>query len=361
MATTTIKNSCVKCVKGTGIVTCDGCRQSFCNKHLSEHRQELLQEMNRINGQCEHFRQNLAQENDPGPILSAIDDWEKQSIGKINSAAEKARADVRQMTERTISDFNQALNKITKKIESSRETGDAIEIDLIRWTEQFQTLQDLLKLPFPISVISDEKPVSKIHFIKVKYEPPVTDALYAKEKSKQYSTIKVESHSSVSKQANSSAEERFYQVAGHVGLSEGDLVATCVGYSSICGIKHYGTGIHRIRFRIIAKKHEGIFFGILTSMQHMIARASELPSVHGWRDFDRVIINGNAQLKARKEKNIEPGDEMTLIMDCDRAEISLTHHQLKQKVQMPVDLKKCPLPWTLLVSSYGDDVISMLR
>jgi hypothetical protein len=360
MATTSTKNICVKCVKGTGIVTCDGCRQSFCNKHLSEHRQELLQEMNRINDQCEHFRQNLTQENDPEPILSSIDDWERQSIEKINLAAENARADVRQMTERTINDFNQAINKITKKIESSRETSDAIEIDLTRWTEQLQTIQDLLKLPFPISVVSDEKPVSKIHFIKVKYEPPVTNYVYVKEKYKPHPIIKSELHSSVLKQANTSIKERFGQVAGRVGLSEEDLVATCVGYSSICGIKQYGTGIHRIRFRIIAKKHEGIFFGILTSMQQMTARASELPSVYGWRDFDRAIINGNAQLKAQKEKNIEPGDQMTLTIDCDRAELSLTHHQLKQKVQMPINRNNCPLPWTLLVSSYGNDTISML-
>jgi hypothetical protein len=99
----------------------------------------------------------------------------------------------------------------------------------------------------------------------------------------------------------------------------------------------------------------------MTSMQDIIARASELQSVYGWRDFDRAIINGNAQLKAHKEKHIHAGDLFTLTVDCDHAKLSLTHHHIKQKVQMPININNCPRPWKLLVTSYGEDVISIIH
>jgi hypothetical protein len=220
----------------------------------------------------------------------------------------------------------------------------------------------LLKQPFPISITSDETGTPILHFINVKYESPFTNFTHKKAKPKpQQLAIKHEPHPSNSQEVNKNTEEKFSRVAGRVTLSNNDLIAASIGYSSVCGINRYGTGIHRIRFQIITKKNEGIFFGILTSKQDITARAPELPSVYGWRDFDRTIVNGNAQLKAHKEKNIEPGDQLTLTMDCDHVKLALTHHRLNQKVQLSVDMSKCPLPWKLLVSSYGEDTIAILH
>jgi len=361
MTTVSTKKICVKCVKGTGIVTCDGCYQSFCHKHLLEHRQELLQQMDQIHDQCEHFRKGLSQQHDPSLILSDIDLWEQESIEKIHLAAESLRTDVRQLNERTVNDFNQAVNKITTSMKSSRQANDVTEPDLTAWTDQLQTLQDLLKQPFPISLISDEKRTSTFRFIKVKYESPLTNFTHGKVKPKQHLTIKYEPRASDSQQVNTSIDEKFYRVAGHAILSEDGLTATSFGYSSVCGIKLYGRGIHSIRFRIIAKKNEGIFFGILTSTQEITARAPELPSVYGWRDFDRTIVNGNAQLKARQENNIQPGDQITLTVDCDHAKLALSHHQLNRRIQLSIDVHKCPFPWRLVVSSYGEDTIAILH
>jgi hypothetical protein len=362
MTTLSMKKTCVRCVKGgTGIVTCDGCLQSFCHKHLAEHRAELLEQMNSIDDQCEHVRQSIAKENDPSPILSAIDHWEQQSIDKIRLTADNARDDVHKSTERTLDDFNIAINNITTKIQSSREANDGTESDIKKWNEQLKILQDLLKEPFPISLITDEKAKTTINIIKVKYEPPVTDALRAKLKFQHHLTSKKESHSPDSKHITIEGDERFGRGAGHVTLSDDDSVATFVGYSSICGKKLYSSGTQRIRFRIIAQKNEGIFFGVMSSKHAITARASELPSVYGWRDFDRPIMNGNAQLKSYKERNIEPGDRLTLTVDCTNSKLTLTHHQLEGKIYLSIDSKKCPLPWKLLVSSFGDDVIAIVH
>ncbi|CAF2475408.1 unnamed protein product [Rotaria sp. Silwood2] len=361
MITILTKKTCVKCATNSGVVTCDGCHQSFCQHHLSEHQQELVQQMDRISDQCELFRQGLLQQNDPSPILSAIDLWEEASIKKIQLIAKNARTEVHQLTKQTLKDFNESIDKITTSMESSRKTSDATEIDIKNWTRQFQTLQELIKQPFPIGVGTDEKSTSIIRFIKITYDSLIYNSAQAKVNKEQQSSVKLESHSSFLQEINTAAEERFYQVAGRVKLAENGSVATCVGYSSIYGIKLYASGKHSIRFRVVAKKNEGIFFGILTSAQEMTARSTEMPSAYGWRDFDRAIINGNAQLKGYREKNIEPDDQMTLTIDCDHTELALTHHRLKKKVQLSVDLNNCPLPWRLLVTSYGEDIISIVR
>ena len=69
MASVTKKINWVKCVKSAGIVTCDGCQQPFCSRHVFDHRQEL-------------FQQDLTQENDTGSTLFRIDTWENESIAK---------------------------------------------------------------------------------------------------------------------------------------------------------------------------------------------------------------------------------------------------------------------------------------
>lgn len=354
MTTTVAKKICVKCVRGAGIVTCDGCHQSFCHKHLSEHRKELLQEAEQMNIQCVNFSLNLNKENDPQPLLAAIDLWEQNSLDKIKGVAEKARNDVQQMNDKTINHFNQIIAKIQTKINLSKETDDVTEIDLVKWKDEIQTLQNLLKKPYPIGISVDDAPTAMIKFIKINYKSPFIQTSDQKQKAKQ-TPIKQETLTVT----NKVIKEKFNQTAGHATLSDKDLIVTFVGYSSVQGINRYGTGIHKIKFEIIDKKNEGIFFGIINADKDITPRASELPSVYGWRDFDRLINNGNAQLKARQENNIQSGDLIILTIDCDHPKLILFHQQLNEKVTLNVDINKSPLPWKLLLSSFGLDVIAI--
>ncbi|CAF1105194.1 unnamed protein product [Rotaria magnacalcarata] len=361
MTTSSTKKTCIKCTTNTDLIICDGCQKNFCQQHISEHRNEVMQRMNQIDNECERFRQNLPEDNDPTPLLSAIEAWEEESIEKIHLIAASARADVQKYTKQTLDDLNEALNKITLSMKSNREKRDAVEVNLKNWNHQLQTLQDLLKLPFPIGLISDPSSSSSIQSIKVTYEPPVTSSVYTKMNARTNSAVQLESRSFLVIESPSAAEERFHRFAGHVRLSENSSVATCVGYSSVCGAKVYLSGVHRIRFRIIAKKNDGIFFGILTSSQEITARATELPSVYGWRDFDRAIMNSTSLSKTYKEKSIQANDRLTLTINCDNAQLVLTHHRLKHKLELSVNLDHCPLPWKLLVSSYGEDKIGIIN
>ena len=48
MATSTIKNRCIICDKEKASFRCEGCLQTFCNKHCNDHRQELSKQLDEI-------------------------------------------------------------------------------------------------------------------------------------------------------------------------------------------------------------------------------------------------------------------------------------------------------------------------
>jgi len=54
------KKQCVKCNKAGGILICDGCQQTFCVKHVNEHRQELANQLDGIMQEHDLLQQSLA-------------------------------------------------------------------------------------------------------------------------------------------------------------------------------------------------------------------------------------------------------------------------------------------------------------
>lgn len=360
MATDSSKKTCIKCVKGSGIVTCDGCYQSFCNKHLYEHRQEILGELDQLNENVKTFEKDLVVENDPSPIYSAIDQWETDSIEKIRKQAQVYRDEVKQLTNKTINDFNKYTKKIQSNIKSSKEKNDFTEIDVRQWNQQLDSLKQLLSDPFPISLGTDPKNPANLHFIMINYQSPLKffNKNKFQEKEKKSAQTKPQTFQTEAK-VQVDIDERFDKIAGHAILSDDDAIVSFVGFSSAQGYKSYSTKIHQIRLEILEQKHQGLFIGIISSKQKITARSSELATVYGWRDFDKQILNGNAQLNNKKTQFILANDQLTFIIDCEHYKIALIHHRLNQKLLLAIDTHKCPFPWKFLLTSYGEDVVAI--
>ena len=65
MASAGKPQSCLKCEKSQGQVTCGECGQCFCVKHLLEHRQDLSGELEKCIIERDQLQENLdADEND---------------------------------------------------------------------------------------------------------------------------------------------------------------------------------------------------------------------------------------------------------------------------------------------------------
>ncbi|UJR15769.1 hypothetical protein I4U23_002703 [Adineta vaga] len=294
-----IKQCCVKCDKGGGIAICSGCHQQFCIKHFIEHRQELTLEMDQIGQQHDLFRRDLSNELPRHPLLTTIDMWEQESITKIQVTAELARADLQQLLDRTKTEMNISIDKLTTELQSSQELDDYTEIDLAKWKNKLIELRILFDTPVTKDILINNHSESSIHLIKI--------------------------NTSSTNQPPSSLghglqlSERFDRFYGSVIISEKGRRARNMGdnYSRICCTNQYSSGIHQIRFRVDEQINSCPLLGIISSLEELHLRKITLPSVNGWSDLDYAITNGKSQGTLVLNRTIQTGDEIILVIDCD--------------------------------------------
>ncbi|CAF1370543.1 unnamed protein product [Adineta steineri] len=168
MTTANVRQTCVKCPKGLGILTCGGCQQWFCTKHFIEHRQELATEIDHIGQENGLLQQDLAQENSTQPALSRINHWEEESIKRVKAAAEEARMNLRKHLNYNKEQLKASLCQIMSNIQSSRESDDYTETELTKFTEQLKMLRSMINKPIAIDILDDNQTESTIRLIKVK-------------------------------------------------------------------------------------------------------------------------------------------------------------------------------------------------
>jgi hypothetical protein len=81
----------------------------FCRKHLNEHRDLLGHQLDEIVLEHDTLQQTIAEnkskQNNQHPVLKEIDQWEKNSIAKIQQLAEEARQQVRKLTSSQTGNF----------------------------------------------------------------------------------------------------------------------------------------------------------------------------------------------------------------------------------------------------------------
>ncbi|UJR32974.1 hypothetical protein I4U23_020437 [Adineta vaga] len=150
------KKPCCKCSKGGATFTCDGCRLSFCLKHASDHRQELSLRMNNIGQQHDLLKQSIEQDSLYKTLLQDIDEWEKETIEKIRTTANMARADLKRLEAQCKTGFNEILNGLSDEFRSHRENDDFTEQDLDRWMKQLEELHQEVTNPTTIHVVKEQ-------------------------------------------------------------------------------------------------------------------------------------------------------------------------------------------------------------
>jgi len=358
MASATTKRTCATCNKGGGTAMCHGCEQSFCTKHFIEHRQELSQQMDNIGQEHDLLRRDLTNEQAIHPLLARINQWEQESITKIQTAAESARTDLQQLLNRAINNLKTSVNEMTEKLQSSRDSDDYTELDIKKWTNQLQEFRKMLDNPTTVNIDYENDIRSVIRLIKVSGKQS-SDSFH------QTSQI-CELNNQLSRNLEKYFSERFVDIFGKVILSEEGLIATYVAdygdRSYVSGIGRYSSGTHCIRFRI---EQLGVtyyaFFGIINTSEKMAKNIWDTLSCYGWRDFDNSIISGIVQM-GKDRDTFKTGDEMTLMLDCDNRRVQLEHHRTNRIVDMSIDLRLCAFPWKIIVSLVGkNDCVRILH
>ena len=158
MATGTGKGRCITCGKEKSAVKCEGCSQIFCFDHLIEHRQQLSLQLDDIEMNRDLFRQTLNEHmNDPKKhlLIKQIDQWEKDSIHKIQQTAEQCRQLVLQHTNEHLNEIEINLNKLTNQLRETRKENDFNEIELNQFKQKLEELAQELNKPRNISIQHD--------------------------------------------------------------------------------------------------------------------------------------------------------------------------------------------------------------
>jgi len=96
------KTPCVACDSKdiSGIFKCEGCLQTFCLKHTNEHRDFLNDELDEIILQHENIFNTFNEyKQESFLLIDQINQWEKDSIIKIQKTAQDVRIQIQQFGE----------------------------------------------------------------------------------------------------------------------------------------------------------------------------------------------------------------------------------------------------------------------
>ena len=353
-STTSAKKICATCHKVGDVYVCRGCRQTFCEKDIDEHRNHLNKQLEHLIEDYDGLKNDLDQDQDAESLLNVINSWEHQSIAKICLAAENIRIELNEWLQRN-HQSKQTFEQILNELQTCQKSDDFNETDLQRWSRQLEDFRRRVEFLPNIQPTDDNE---TIHLVKFQ------DNL----EQERYSHIDTRTPSvspsiySLHDASNNLVRERFADVYGQASILEDGLLANYsdhwLGESNICGVNLYSSGTHHIRFRLVEKFYDTPFFGIITASQKNTENILESTSANGWLNLDCSIVNGKKESRTGRDKIIRSLDELTLTLDCDRRQIFLKHHRSKRLLHIPIDLRSCPFPWKMLIVLYrrGDSV-----
>jgi septation ring formation regulator EzrA len=162
------KARCATCSKEKAILKCEGCLQTFCFNHVTDHRQELNKQLEDVEVTCDLIRERLTEQTTDSqkhPLLQKINEWEENSIGKIRTTAEEARKLLIKHTIGHIAEIEGKLSKVTNQIRQSRQENDFFETDVRQWKDNLTKIKEELPIkPSNITLRQDPTPiVTKIY------------------------------------------------------------------------------------------------------------------------------------------------------------------------------------------------------
>ena len=352
------KKGCFKCEKGAGIFTCNGCQQSFCRKHSEEHRTELATQMDFIGQEYDLFRRDMDAANGEGTLLVQIDVWEQESIFRIKQAAESARRDLRRMASGRVKlELKSSMDQMSKEIQSSRESEDYMEGDLVQWINQLNQCRKELEELESLSLIDDGNESSIIRLIKM------IGLHYSLRSDRMSRMIRPDTNQTL---GNNDCE-KFAEGDKRITLSTDGFAAVFSGLqtgdcAAVLGTRHYLTGTDCIWFRVEKLNGGDITLGIMTSSHtDPTSVFTSSNGVYGWYTGHFPVANNLFQ-SIKPGEQLRDGDEVGLILYCQESEILLQHRRTKRIMKLSVNPQHCPLPWkTILILYNQDSRVSILQ
>ncbi|CAF1370489.1 unnamed protein product [Adineta steineri] len=158
MAMANDKTLCFKCNEDKITYSCRGCSKEFCITDLTEHRQLLVNELHHITNEYNEFKQTInEQKQNPHnhALIEQINQWEIESIVKIQQKAQEYRELVIASTQTYINDIERKFKDLNEQIKQMQKENEFNEISLNYLTNQLIQITQELNNPSKISVKED--------------------------------------------------------------------------------------------------------------------------------------------------------------------------------------------------------------
>jgi hypothetical protein len=148
---------------------CKGCTNDFCYKHLTEHRQMFIEQLQEVETERDEFRENFIQQKDNLPnhiIMQQITKWENDSIKRIKQTAEENRQVFMEQAIQCFNEIEIKLNKLNNAIVETREENEFNEIVLEQLRIKLTVLIEELAQSPNISIRRDSSAyISKVFLV----------------------------------------------------------------------------------------------------------------------------------------------------------------------------------------------------
>ncbi|CAF1041813.1 unnamed protein product [Adineta steineri] len=149
---------CFICNEEKITYNCRGCSKEFCLMDLNAHRQILTSELHGITNQYNEFKQTInEQKQNPRNHLSInhIDQWEIESIEKIQQKAQEYREIVIKSSQTCIDDIEMKFKDLNEQIKQMQKQNEFNEIDLNYLRSKLMKITEELNNPFKICIKED--------------------------------------------------------------------------------------------------------------------------------------------------------------------------------------------------------------
>ncbi|CAF2867495.1 unnamed protein product [Rotaria sp. Silwood2] len=325
MASVKVNRSlCSICGKVPSLSFCVGCQRVFCTDHVEQHRLELSTLLDKIileHGQCKQTIIQYTEESNSHPLMKQINEWEKQSIEKIQQVAVDARKQVLNAFAYFASNAITTIKNLTEELTKAQNEDNFFESDLKQWMDTLIKIKKELDKPPTINIRKGGTDVPFISKIMV------------------------------------SVSEIFEKSAGRISIKdEGKLIVNIGsnGYGTVRSKGEYSTGKHRFRFKIEhTSTHKWNLIGIVSKNSSLQATAYNTPTSFGWIANNFVCLNGKLFSDFNGYKSdIEKNDIIELFIDCNRHTIRLTNERTHYTHELTIDAALCPFPWQIQLGLY---------
>ncbi|CAF4219786.1 unnamed protein product [Adineta steineri] len=172
MAMANNKTRCYTCNEEKITFNCKGCSKEFCLTDLTEHGEILTNELHSITYEYNEFKQTLnEQKQNPQNhlLIEQINQWEIESIDKIQQKAEEYRENVTKSLQTCTNDIEMKFKDLDEQVKQIQKENEFNEINLDYLRNQLKEMTEELNNPLKISIKQDlQSLINKISIVSSK-------------------------------------------------------------------------------------------------------------------------------------------------------------------------------------------------